>query len=314
MGQLHPLPIPAAHWSVASVDFIVELPDAHEYDAVIVVVDFYGKQAHFIPTHTTCSALGAASLYWKNVWKLHSLLDWYVLDWGSQFVAKFTQELYCLLGVNLHTTTAYHPQSDRQTEHVNQELEQYLCLFYNEKQDDWDELLPDTEFQYNNYVHFSTQMTPFFLDTGRHPLMGFEPWALLSENDSVNEFVDQMRRAQEEAKAALVKAKEDMAWYYDCRWTPAPVYKPGDHVYLDSSDIKATRPFQKLSHCHFGLFIVEKKSGAFMKMSKPKTVKPLENDNADDTGEENQEGVEEKSEAGGDTGDIGNENKEDWED
>ncbi len=56
-----------------------------------------------------------------------------------------------------------------------QELEQYLCLFCNERQDDWDELLPDAEFQYNNYVHSSTQMTPFFLDTGRHPHIEFKP-------------------------------------------------------------------------------------------------------------------------------------------
>ncbi|KAG5716191.1 hypothetical protein E4T56_gene10770 [Termitomyces sp. T112] len=177
------------------------------------------------------------------------------------FVAEFTQELYYLLGIKLHTTTAYHPQSNRQTGCVNQELEQYLHLFCNERQDNWDELLPDAEFQYNNYIHSSMQMTPFFLDTGRHPCMGFEPWACPSENNSVNEFVDQMRRAQEEAKAALVKAKEDMAWYYDCRWTPAPVYKPRDHVYLDSSDIKTTRPSLKLSHCHLGPFTVEKKVG-----------------------------------------------------
>ncbi|KAG5720970.1 hypothetical protein E4T56_gene422 [Termitomyces sp. T112] len=89
--------------------------------------------------------------------------------------------------------------------------------------------------------------------------MGFEPWACPSENDSVNKFVDQMKRAQEEAKAALVKAKEDMAWYYDCRQTPAPVYKPRNCVYVDSSDIKTTRPSQKLSHCHLGPFTVEKK-------------------------------------------------------
>ncbi|KAG5732613.1 hypothetical protein E4T56_gene16891 [Termitomyces sp. T112] len=73
-------------------------------------------------------------------------------------------------------------------------------------------------------------MTPFFLDTGRHPRMGFEHWARPSENNSINKFVNQMRRAQEEAKAALVRAKEDMAWYYDCRRTPAPVYKPEDRL------------------------------------------------------------------------------------
>ena len=65
--------------------------------------------------------------------------------------------------------TTYHPQGDGQTEQVNQELEQYLCLFVNECQDDWDDLLPLTEFQYNNHIHLATQQTPFMLDTGRHP-------------------------------------------------------------------------------------------------------------------------------------------------
>ena len=72
------------------VDFIVKLPDMHGYDAIMVVVDLYGKWAHFIPTHTTCSAMGAANLYQKNVWKLHGLSNAYILDQGPQFVAEFT--------------------------------------------------------------------------------------------------------------------------------------------------------------------------------------------------------------------------------
>ncbi|KAG6883868.1 hypothetical protein C0993_003256 [Termitomyces sp. T159_Od127] len=78
-------------------------------------------------------------------------------------------------------------------------------------QDNWDELLPDAEFQYNNHIHAATQVSPFFLDTRHHPCMGFEPWAWPSENEAVNEFVDWMKVAQEEAKAALAKAKDDMA-------------------------------------------------------------------------------------------------------
>ena len=70
---------------------------------------------------------------------------------------------------------AYHLQGDGQTEWVNQELEQYLRLFVNERQDDWDKLLLLAEFQYNNHVHSATQQTPFMLDSGRHPQMGFEP-------------------------------------------------------------------------------------------------------------------------------------------
>ena len=196
---------------MASVDFIVELPDAHGYDAILVVVDLYGKRAHFIPTHTTCSTMGAANLYRKNVWKLHGLSDAYVSDRGPQFVAEFTRELYRLLHVKLHTSTAYHPQSDGQTKRVNQELEQYLRLFCNKHQDNWDELLLEAEFQYNNHVPASMQILPFFFDTGRHPRMGFKPRTWRSENKSVNEFVDCMQKAQEEAKAALTKAKDDMA-------------------------------------------------------------------------------------------------------
>jgi hypothetical protein len=140
---------------------------------------------------------------------------------------------------------------------VNQELEQYLRLFVGERQDDWADLLPMAEFQYNNHIHSSTQQTPFFLDSGQHPRMGFEPQQP-SQLESVNEFTDRMKLALEEAKSALAKAKDDMARYYNQRRLPTPVYKPGDLVYLDASDIKTTRPSRKLSHRRLGPFPVEK--------------------------------------------------------
>jgi hypothetical protein len=115
-----------------------------------------------------------------------------------------------LLGIKAAKTTAYHPQADGQMERVNQELEQYLRLFVGERQDDWVDLLPMAEFQYNNHIHSSTQQTPFFLDSGQHPQMSFEPQQP-SRLESVNEFTDQMKLALEEAKSALAKAKDDMA-------------------------------------------------------------------------------------------------------
>jgi hypothetical protein len=132
-------------------------------------------------------------------------------------VAEFTRELYRLLGITLSTTTAYHPQVDRQMEHVNQELEQYLRVFINEQQDDWDELLPMAEFQYSNHIHSSTQQTLFLLDTGQHLCMGSEPTQSLSHLETVNEFTDRMHSTLTEAKSALAKAQDDMSCYYNRR-------------------------------------------------------------------------------------------------
>jgi hypothetical protein len=156
---------------------------------------------------------------------------------------------------------AYHLQMDGQTECVNQEMEQFLCLFMNECQDDWDKLLPLGKFTYNNHVHSLTQQTPFMVDTGRHPRMGFEPQQPQSHVESVNEFKDRMARGLKEAKAALTKAKDKYALYYNRRRIPAPKLKPGDLVWIDGSDIQMTRPLQKLSHCNLGLYPVERRIG-----------------------------------------------------
>jgi len=133
-------------------------------------------------------------------------------------------------------------------EHVNQELDQYLWLFVNERQDDWYNLLPMVEFQHTNHVHSATQQPLFLLDTRRISRMGFEPRQNHSGLETVNEFTERMRMAIKEAKSAICKAQDDMKRYYDRRRTLALVFKPGDKVFLDTSDICTTRPSQKLSH------------------------------------------------------------------
>jgi hypothetical protein len=205
MGELVPLPILEFRWDTISVDFTVELPESHSYDAIMNVVDSVSKVSHFIPTHTTITALGAAHLFLAHVWKLHGLPKQVISDRGPQFVVELTRELYRMLGIQLAATTAYHPQGDGQTERVNQELEQYLRLFVNERQDDWDELLLLAEFQYNNHVHSTMQQTPFMLNSGCHPRMGFEPHQADSRMETVNEFKDHMDSTLAEAKSALAK-------------------------------------------------------------------------------------------------------------
>ena len=128
---------------------------------------------------------------------------------------------------------AWHPQTDGQMEHINQELNQFLCLFVNEWQNNWYDLLPIMEFQHNNHVHSATQQSLFLLDTGWIPHIGFEPSQAPSGLETVNEFTKQMKSTTEEAKLVIHKAQEDMTWYYNWKRTPVPVYQPEDWVYLD---------------------------------------------------------------------------------
>ena len=198
-----------------SVDFVVELLESSRHDIIMTVVDSISKRVHFVPTHTMVTAEGAAKLFLHHVWKLHGLPKRVVSDCGPQFIASFTKELYRLLGVRLSSSTAWHPQTDGQTEHVNQKLDQFLCLFVNERQNDWYDLLLIAEFQHNNHVHSTTQQPLFLLDTGRIPRMGFKPSQAPSGLEMVNEFTEWMKSATEEAKSAIRKAQEDMTQYYN---------------------------------------------------------------------------------------------------
>jgi len=153
----------------------VELPESTGYDTVMTTVDSVSKVTHLVPAHTTVTAEGAARLFLHYVWKLHGLLKRVVSNRGPQFISRFTRELYRLLGIQIASSMAWHPQSDGQMERVNQELDQFLRVFVNERQDDWYDLLPVAEFQHNNHVHSSTKQVPFLMDTGRLPQMDFEP-------------------------------------------------------------------------------------------------------------------------------------------
>jgi len=106
VGELQPLSIPDAWWDTLSVNFVVELPESSRHDAVMTVVDSVSKRVHFVPTHMTVTAEGAARLFLHHVWKLYGLPKRVVSDCGPQFIALFTKELYRLLGIRLSFSTA----------------------------------------------------------------------------------------------------------------------------------------------------------------------------------------------------------------
>ena len=112
-------------------DFITKLPLAQGYDSILVVVDRLTKMAHFIPTIEKMTAGGLARLFRDNVWKLYGLPESIISDRGPQFATGVMRELNEMLGIDSKLSTAFHPQTDGQTERMNQELEQYLRMFIN---------------------------------------------------------------------------------------------------------------------------------------------------------------------------------------
>jgi len=213
-GKLMPNAIPEKPWSHISADFITKLLLAQRYDAILVVCDRFSKMAHFIATTEKTSAEGLAKLFRDQVWKLHGLSESIVLDRGMQFAAGMMKELNNLLGIQTKLSTAYHLQTDGQTERVNQELEQYLRVFIDHRQEQWPDWLGTAEFAYNNKVHAATKILPFKVNYGQDPRMGFEG-RRKGKYKAAGKFVEKMKKIQKEVKAVLGKAQEEMRKFVD---------------------------------------------------------------------------------------------------
>ncbi|SOV09218.1 uncharacterized protein UDID_18291 [Ustilago sp. UG-2017a] len=174
LDHLKSLPVPPHPWSSISMDLIEQLPPSSDFTAILVVVDRLTKMAIFVPTTNELDAPKLAKLFLCHVYSKHGLPTSIVSDRGSEFTSHFWRSLSTLLGIENHFSSAYHPQSDGQTERINQVLEQFLHGYSNHLQTDWSDLLPLAEFSYNNAEHASTQLTPFFANYGYHPRFSFD--------------------------------------------------------------------------------------------------------------------------------------------
>ena len=147
------------------------------------------------------------------------------------------RELNERLGIRTKLSTAYYPQTDGQTERVNQELEQYLRMFVDHRQEQWPEWLETVEFVYNNKKHTATQILPFEANYGLSPRMGFKG-KRGKRFEAVEEFVERMSQVQEEIKAALGKAQEEMRKYADRKKREGVEFKVSDLVLLSTKELK----------------------------------------------------------------------------
>jgi len=271
-----PNSIPEKPWTHISADFITKLPLAQGYDSILVVVDRLTKMVYFIPTTEKMSAEGLARLFRDNVWKLHGLPESIISDRGPQFTVGLMKELNGMLGIKSKLSMAFHPQTDGQTERVNQELEQYLRMFIDHRQEQWPKWLGTAEFTYNNKAYSSTKTSPFKANYGQDPRMGFEG-RKKGKYAGVEKFMEKMKEIQEEAKAVLGKAQEDMKKYADKKRSDAEEYKVGDLVMLSTKDLKyqmVGRRTEKLMERFVGPYKVKEIiSSNVVRLELPSTVR-----------------------------------------
>ena len=168
-GSLMPLPVPTRPWESVSLDLITGLPNADGYDAIVTFVCSLTKMAHFVPCASTVNARQLARLFLDNIYRLHGLPRFLIGDRDPRYTSHFFRSLMTDLRTTLSLSTAYHPQTDGQTERVHRTIEQILRSYVHTNHDQWLEHLSLAEFSYNNNVHSSTEYSPFMANCGFDP-------------------------------------------------------------------------------------------------------------------------------------------------
>src|ERR1700727_85847 len=260
-APLNPLPITPTPFQNISMDLIGPLPESKGYDAIFIIVDRYLKRVMFIPTNMTISSEGFARLFRDNWFKLFGLPQSNTSDRDSRFLSSFVTDLYRVLGIKRTPSTAYHPQTDGQTERVNQEIEIYLRFYINHRQDDWAEWLSVGEFAYNDHVHSSTNHSPNFLTFRFHPWKGVPMTNVDVHNQSGFEFATTMLAARKDATDALIIANDTMKKYHDRKKGASWHFQEGDSVWLEGFNILTNRPTNKLEQKCYGPFTIVTKIG-----------------------------------------------------
>lgn len=230
-GLLQPLPIPGRRWESISMDFIVELPVSKSgNDTILVIVDRLTKMTHIVPCKSTITAPEVAELFIKEVVRLHGWPSSIVSDRDKLFVSDFWRHLQTAFGAKLQMSSAYHPQTDGQTERMNKTLEDTLRHYIGPFQDNWEQLLPMAEFSINNAISDASGATAFLLNYGQHPDTPTVV-ALRQVHPDVNRFVGRWSALLQHAKACLQAAQSRQKLWADKKRRDES-YQVGDLVLL----------------------------------------------------------------------------------
>ncbi|KAL0536800.1 hypothetical protein IC582_025762 [Cucumis melo] len=263
-GLLQPLSIPEWKWENVSMDFITGLPRTlRGFTVIWVVVDRLTKSAHFVPGKSTYTASKWAQLYMFEIVRLHGVPVSIVSDRDARFTSKFWKGLQTAMGTRLDFSTAFHPQTDGQTERLNQVLEDMLRACALEFPGSWDSHLHLMEFAYNNSYQATIGMAPFealygkccrspvcWDEVGEQRLMG--PELVQSTNEAIQKIRSRMHTAQSRQKSYADVRRKDLE------------FEIGDKVFLKVAPMKGVLRFErkgKLSPPFVGPFEILERIG-----------------------------------------------------
>jgi hypothetical protein len=244
-GMLKPLPIPVWKWEQISMDFVTGFPRSKfSHDAVWVIVDRLTKAAHFLPVSMTYSVDTLCKIYVKEIVRLHGVPVSIVSDRDTRFTSNFWSGFQKAMGTTLDLSTAFHPQTDGQTERVNQVLEDMLRACVLDFKGSWEEHLPLIEFAYNNSYHASIGMAPYEALYGR-PCRSPVCWAEVGDKELigpvfVQETTDKISIIRDRIRTAQSRQKS----YADLKRRILE-FAVGDHVFLKVSPMKGVVRFGK---------------------------------------------------------------------
>ncbi len=262
MGLLLPLPIPDRRWDVVTMDLITALPKTRSgNDAIVVFVDKLTKMVHYAATTTNINAASLAQLFYHEIVRHHGVPRELISDRDPRFTSSFWQTLWGMMGTKITMSTAYHPQTDGQTERANRTLEDMVRAYVNYQQDDWDNHLVSAEFAYNNSVQASTGFSPFYLNSGQHPNL---PLTLMknnvdhTSNETVQTMVKRMIDNVETTTNNLRRAQQQQSIYTN-QHRRDHVFSVGDRVLLSTTNLRYdTGRAPKLIAKYIGPFTVKR--------------------------------------------------------